>query len=341
MTLSLDATNVIRRPALSIITSIGLEHTRILGDTIEEIALEKGGIIKEGCQVLVGSNVPLKILQQCAEEKKALKLFQCNDLLDFMDTSMVVEGMVEMFEDYDVENSRIASAALILLQSNLTQQRIENGGDVKLISPHEIEAGVLVRPTCRFEEMDILTTIEAEDGSTLQKNVRVVLDIAHNPQAMDYLIYKIQSSYPNSFDKRLVVGMSADKDLKYCTEILLDNVSQPENLHLVEASHPRAASISSILETNAKLVRSHYDAPRKEELNKIGRDTSSVSKQVHQALKLAAKNDELLVICGSVFIMADAREALGIHEPRDSAVIAEVAGAGLRNSQENFGNKVN
>jgi dihydrofolate synthase / folylpolyglutamate synthase len=45
----LDATNVIERPALSIITSIGLEHTRILGDTIELIAMEKAGIMKPSC----------------------------------------------------------------------------------------------------------------------------------------------------------------------------------------------------------------------------------------------------------------------------------------------------
>ena len=105
----------------------------------------------------------------------------------------------------------------------------------------------------------------------------------------------------------------------------------------MEASHPRSASVSSILEANSKLVESHCDTPQKDELNENGRDVSSVSKQVRQALKLAAMDDELLVICGSVFIMADAREELGIVEPRDSAVIAEVAGAGLRNSQENFG----
>jgi len=332
----LDATNVIRRPALSIITSIGLEHTRILGDTIEQIATEKAGIIKEGCQVLVGSNVPLKTLQRCAEEKKASGLFQCDDLLDSPVTPMEVKATKEMFEDYDGENSRIASAALILLLFHLAERNIEYGREVKMISPTEIEAGVSIRPACRFEEMDITTTIEV-GGSTVQKNVRVVLDVAHNPQAMDYLIHKIRSSYPNSFDKRIVVGMSADKDLKYCTDILLESVSQPQNLHLVEASHPRAASISSILKTNTKLIESHYDAPRKDKASGNGKDVSSVSKQVRQALTLAAKNDELLVICGSVFIMADARDALGIVEPRDSAVVAEVAGAGLRNSQENFG----
>ena len=61
-----------------------------------------------------------------------------------------------------------------------------------------------------------------------------------------------------------------------------------------------------------------------------------MSTQVQKALKLATENNEMLVVCGSVFIMADARETLGIVEPRDSAVIAEVAGAGMRNSQENF-----
>ena len=63
---------------------------------------------------------------------------------------------------------------------------------------------------------------------------------------------------------------------------------------------------------------------------------SLVSKQIRQALVLTAMNDGLLVICGSAFIMADAREELGIVEPRDSAV-AEVAGAGLGSSHENFG----
>ena len=51
-------------------------------------------------------------------------------------------------------------------------------------------------------------------------------------------------------------------------------------------------------------------------------------------------DDEILVICGSVFLMAEAREALGISEPRDSDVISELAGAGVRHSQENFGNTI-
>ena len=345
----LDATNVIQHPALSIITSIGLEHTRILGDTIEKIALEKGGIMKKDSPVLVGKNCPLEVLQKCGKEKHISEFYVCEDVLGpesdgQSSSSVIIKGSKETFDDYDVENSRMATAAIILLQFHLTQQSIENDGlqVKKLISRDEIENGVQIRPPCRFEEMDISTTItNSDDGSKEQKTVRVILDVAHNPQAIDYLIVKLRSKYPNSSNQRIVVGMSADKDLKYCTDILLNHVNHdPSKIHLSEASHPRAASISSILEANPKLVDSHYDMSTDNDvLNIHGRDVSSVSKQVRSALQLAAQNDELLIICGSVFIMADAREELGIVEPRDSKVISEMSGAGLRNfssQQENF-----
>ena len=54
----LDATNVVDHPAVSVITSIGLDHQQYLGDTIEEIAREKAGILKRGCVGIVGAQAP-------------------------------------------------------------------------------------------------------------------------------------------------------------------------------------------------------------------------------------------------------------------------------------------
>jgi len=54
----LDATNVIDRPAVSVITSIGLDHQQYLGETVEEIAREKAGILKRGCVGVLGANAP-------------------------------------------------------------------------------------------------------------------------------------------------------------------------------------------------------------------------------------------------------------------------------------------
>ena len=58
----LDATNIVN-PVLSVITSIQLDHTKILGSTIEEIALEKAGIMKPSIDVLVGPGCPIEFLK--------------------------------------------------------------------------------------------------------------------------------------------------------------------------------------------------------------------------------------------------------------------------------------
>ena len=74
----LDATNVINNSVLSIITNIGLEHTEILGDTLEKIALEKAGIIKENGDVLVyGPECVIPVYKAVCKEKSA-RLYKCN-----------------------------------------------------------------------------------------------------------------------------------------------------------------------------------------------------------------------------------------------------------------------
>jgi len=65
-------------------------------------------------------------------------------------------------------------------------------------------------------------------------------------------------------------------------------------------------------------------------------ENRSITAQVENSLRLAEEKDEMLIVCGSVFLMAEAREAIGIDEPRDSQYIAEVAGANLRHGQEFF-----
>lgn len=66
----LDATSVVD-PEVAVITSIQLEHTSILGSTIEEIAIEKGGIIKPGSSVVIGASVPEKVISNICQQKNA------------------------------------------------------------------------------------------------------------------------------------------------------------------------------------------------------------------------------------------------------------------------------
>lgn len=133
----LDATNVVKSPALSVVTSIALEHTRILGDTVEKIAFEKGGIIKKGRPVLVGRNVPpdaLDALWERADDVGASEFYRSEDVLGDVDDDPIViydgpEGGEATFEDYDAENSRMASAAVILLQFHFSELKNKHGGD--------------------------------------------------------------------------------------------------------------------------------------------------------------------------------------------------------------------
>lgn len=68
-----DATNIIKNPILSIITGVAIDHTKFLGETVEEIAAQKAGIIKDGVPVLFGGDdeSAYKVIEKVANEKKA------------------------------------------------------------------------------------------------------------------------------------------------------------------------------------------------------------------------------------------------------------------------------
>jgi dihydrofolate synthase/folylpolyglutamate synthase len=298
----LDATNVIPKPDLCIITSIGLEHTAILGDTIELIAKEKAGIIKHSVPVLVGPNVPHDVIRECAVEKEAEGYYISDEVLggDSSECRKNVNGIE--YIDYDIENSRTVQAAIKLLCSK--HEKFRN------VRQESIDRGTSMRPACRFEE------IQCQSGSTC------ILDIAHNPPAMFTLVAKLISTYPER-TYRYIVGFSADKDVNKITDLLLSTVSNPNSIHLVEAVNLRAAKIADIIKAVPSLALSNFEDKDR-----------SITAQVKLAMSLAAKNNEVLVICGSVFLMAEARTALGIDEPRDSDAITSVAGKGLMACKE-------
>lgn len=114
----LDATNVIQ-PILTVITSIGADHTHILGTTLEEIASEKAGILKPNVPCIIGPSVvqaPFSTMPMCIRAKGGHAFF-------------------------DEENQVIARAALCELATHVT------------ISSQAIEQGLAQRPSCRCEHV--------------------------------------------------------------------------------------------------------------------------------------------------------------------------------------------
>lgn len=245
----LDATNIVT-PKLSIITSISLDHTDILGNTKEEIALEKAGIIKPYVKVVIGPNVPVDTIWPIVLKNKA----EC----------IAVKGH---YTSYEEENNAIAETALEVL-------------DVDRVS---IATGLKAKQPCRFEIIEKFNKI-------------IILDVAHNPDGLRRLFKDIERKFPQK-KLRLIFGLSQNKDISECVKILKMKGS---GFHLVSANNGRGLSLFD-------LHKHFLDADNVFCEN-------SIEKAIHHATKF---NENLIIICGTFFIMSDSRKALGIQEPSD------------------------
>ncbi|TMW60435.1 hypothetical protein Poli38472_000477 [Pythium oligandrum] len=299
----LDATNIVT-PAVSVITSIGLDHTRILGNTIEEITCEKAGIIKPNVPVIIGPQAPRDILQQHADSNQA-QLVQ-----------VPAESRFE--DDFNAENTAIARQVCVQL-NELAHNGAPHPLVVDLESPR-VTSALESRPPCRFQVLHIVRP------NSTEKKVTIVLDVAHNLPAMEKLMQSLRRRFPTQVP-RFVCGFSADKDINKVLQTITSVYNHKSDsterihsrIHLVKANNPRAASLEEI---NLSLVKAGG-----EPFNRISSIADGVDEAV--AAARASTEDEVVVVCGSVFLMAEARQALGFKEPIDSPVVTAVAGSHL------------
>jgi len=340
----LDSTNIIT-PALSIITSIQLDHVKILGDTIEKIAMEKAGIMKPGVNVLVGPGCPIDLLREEAK-RVGSPFYTLQDVL--LPQELAYTSKLQGADDIDLLNVDISRAALRILSSPRHSEKQISNYFARLALPQQsgvgnsssssssstaIEEGLLVRPPCRFQ----IFPIKRNQG----ENVDVILDIAHNEDAMLALVKKVRKKYPSS-PVQVVLGMSSDKEVLKCISPLLSlvsatpssSLSASSNILCVEAKQPRAMKHAEL--------RSIVDKIAADETTSVKALCTRDSPDVREALRAAldqafrecktVRTRPVVVVCGSAFIMADARAELGVVEPRDSVYLP----ADSKDAQENF-----
>ncbi len=238
-----DATNVVQ-PVLSIITSISLEHTQLLGTTTQQIAAEKAGIIKEKVPVVLGPKAKCEAIYERVRELNS--------------AVFISEKTGSLFDE---ENTAIAECALKQLSSQFN------------ISLQAQELGLLVRPPCRFEQVG-----------------HCIFDVAHNPDAISSLIHALNTSFPAG-KFRFLVGFSKDKDYASCLRRITKVAT---HVHLVQAASSRAATP---LELQAVL-------------NHSSTCHSCIAEAATAASAEARAKEEMLVVCGSFYIMAEAKAIL-------------------------------
>lgn len=262
----LDSTNIVT-PILSIITSIGLDHKSILGDTVEKIAVEKGGIIKEGIPIVLGKvdeSVGV-VIREIAQKKKS-KLIDSQGYDDYYD----LLSDMELTGEYQRINLKTVCAALYVLDIKFDK--------VKNALAHAASISGL---RGRWE--------------TLSQNPRIICDIAHNQQAIQIVMKQLEKEF-NSFNEigkkygRLVLifGVMADKDLSS----MMNYLPKEAFYYFTQTSSLRALSSNTL-----KNIMS--------ENGFIGKSTSTVSEAIELYLR-ESKNDDLVYIGGSSYIVSDA-----------------------------------
>ena len=228
-----DSTNVCREPLMTVITSISMDHMDRLGNTIEEIAAEKAGIIKDGCPVVTSASDAraLRVIERTAEEHKSM-FFETTNL----PIRITEEGISGSCFDVDVqgvsfEGVRIAMAGRHQIDNAVAAMCalsiMEERGDVR-VSRRALYAGLAAaRQPGRME-------VFAEEKSPI-----TIIDGAHNPDGAKSLKEAIGSFCT---DKKIlmVIGVLADKDVKGMMDHFTDMtedfiVTQPDNPRRLKA----------------------------------------------------------------------------------------------------------
>ncbi|MBA3536953.1 MAG: hypothetical protein H0T84_10140 [Tatlockia sp.] len=192
-----DSTNIIN-PLISVITAINLDHMEVLGQSIEEIAYEKAGIIKPKAPVILGPRVPAALFIKEANQTKS-PLWQ-------------LKGA---FSTFDAENQAIAKALLNQLS------------DSYFITPLAIKEGIKANLPCRLE---ILTQRMLPDWQHKPFPKALILDGAHNPDKLAALFHSLKKRYPKT-DFQVLLSLAKNKDLNACLKIVVKNAA---NIHLSE-----------------------------------------------------------------------------------------------------------
>ncbi len=286
-----DATNVVT-PIVSVITSLSMDHMNLLGNTIEQIAFEKAGIIKKYVPVVSAPQVPeaLDVIRRVARMRGA---------------ELIVAQRVNSLA---ATESRLEADFI-----NQTPSSLGGKGPTPLLGAHQIiNASVAVTALHVANEHGLPIGDEAIQRGlanvkwpgrleVLNRDPLVVVDGAHNGDSAQKLAQALREVF--HIDQwTLVVGISADKDIPAILEGLLPIA---EHVIVTRASNSRAASIEAL---GTPIAARGYELVR--------------AVNVSEALEIALKDRLPIIITGSLFTVADAREAwfrrMGIELDSDS-----------------------
>ncbi len=288
----LDSTNVLL-PLATAVTSISLDHTRHLGDTLEEIAGEKAGIIKADTPAIVGRVRPRLrdvFLEKAREVGTSITFVDdlCRAIyhettFDHTIASFMIEGReiprlnINLPGKHQVENARVALAVLdaVAEQFDIDEVTLRSGFA-------EIRKNTGIRG--RFE--------------SISSSPRAIIDVAHNEDGARVLVETLTAITGHRPRVRFVYGAVQDKNVTAVTELF---APLARSLYAVQADNPRSLPADEIV--HAAQV---HNIP------------AVLSGRVEQGMRQAfadAEPEDVVVICGSFFVVGEALATLEKQPP--------------------------
>lgn len=313
----LDATNVVKNPLISVITHISLDHTSVLGSTIEEIATQKAGIIKRGCPVIISPRMDSraeKVLKMAANAINAplskpdwrkVQNPKCNGLFedfDFIGEDPSVNSThirLRMPGEHQAENAMLALGALNLLKTlkplNSAVLRLQS------IGQEVVKSGISAAAVPLRGEL-----IHVPGGP------EILLDGAHNPGGMAALRELLSENVYLHGKHVLVIGMLSNKLWKQSVEVLLSSEKLKfSTVYAVDGFYQGCVSAIEL----ANFCRQYVSEVRTVSLSSL-----QTSIDFLQEIFNSKEQIEMAVFAGSLYLGSMLRKALG-HFCKEGTVI--------------------
>ena len=285
----LDSTNVIT-PILSVITNISLDHTQLLGASVEQIAMEKGGIIKSGIPVIIGESQPetRPIFEALASEVKAPIVFADDpDEREIAAAEPLPGGGFLYKANHMAEFKGELSGKYQIKNMNTTMAVMKRLMEMGYVSQFDIANNL---EKIQGEMTEALTHVSSLTGlmgrwQTIQKNPTIVCDIAHNVGGWQEIAQQLATVECNHM--HIVFGVVDDKDVYGIMNLLPKDATY----YYTKASTKRAFP-----ETSLKVFGDQFGLK--------GECYSTVEDAFQDALARASVND-FIFVGGSNYIVSD------------------------------------
>lgn len=280
----LDSTNVLT-PILSIITSISLDHTNILGDTIEEITNEKVGIIKDNIPVIT-----------CNQKEEALKVI-VNKAINTK--SELIIANLNNYKFIGVNNNKISQRILVKLKDKDEELNLSLLGKHQIINLSLAIEGIKELENLKYINLDIDKIKSAVEKvkwkgrlEVLSKNPYIVLDGAHNTSGVEFLKSNLSEYFIYS-KLYLILGVLADKEVEKMLKVLAPLASE---IYTLTANSVRAEGAEEL----KNIVKKYND-------NCIA--FNDYLDAINYA-KSKAKEDDLILASGSLYMIGTLRNIM-------------------------------